>query len=369
MPSPLVSVLLPVYNAAPYLEAALGSILRQDYSRLEVIAIDDGSTDASLRILESFRKADGRVTIVSRHNRGLIATLNEGLELAGGELVARMDADDVAYPSRLSRQVAVFQRDPAIAICGGGVDSLIGGRLFRGAVDPIFASGDLRILSLFFTIYIHSTVVFNRSVLSAAHLRYDALYPCAEDFDLFRRITASFPAVMMNESLIAYRTHADSVTSRHKKRMRATHLKIASENLKSEGLVQDSRLLGLIAVEATPEAVRAAAGYVLLLEEAVAAIPAPSRASYQAGWLNLFYFLYTLIADENRPELTRLFLNETGKWGLIRRRERYAWHASTYVPGLSLFSLAANKHLGEAIRYLSSVPAASILPPIGRLQA
>lgn len=365
---PLVSVLLPVYNAAPFLEPALASILRQDYRQLEVIAIDDGSTDASLGILERFQKADNRISIVSRENRGLIATLNEGLELAGGELVARMDADDIAYPSRLSRQVAVFRQDPAIAISGGGVDSLVGSRLFRGTGDPIFATGDLRILSLFFTIFIHSTVMYNRTVLPGTLLRYDSRYPHAEDFDLFRRITAHFPAVMMNESLIAYRTHDGSVTSRHKKRMRATHLNIVGENLQNEGLMPDPRLVHPIAGEVTPEAVRAAADYVLRLKTAIAATSALPRASYEAGWLNLFYFLYTMIADENRPELTRLFLDETGKWGLIRRRERYAWQASSFAPGLSLFSLAANKHLGEAIRYMSSLPASSILPPAGHSQ-
>ncbi|BCH30456.1 glycosyl transferase [Mesorhizobium sp. L-8-10] len=365
---PLVSVLLPVYNGGAYLDAALGSILRQDYRRIEVIAIDDGSTDASLRILEKFRRADSRIRIVSRENRGLIASLNEGLELAGGELVARMDADDIAYPFRLSRQVAVLQRDPAVAICGGGVDSLVGSRLFRGIGDPIFATGDLRILSLFFTIFIHSTVVYNRDVLPDALLHYDARYPHAEDFDLFRRITAHFPAVMMEESLIAYRTHDGSVTSRHKKRMRATHLNIVGENLRQEGLMPDHRLLRSIAKEATPESVRAAADYVLRLETAVAATSAPSRTSYEAGWLNLFYFIYTMIADEKRPELTRQFLDETGKWGLIRRRERYAWQAGSLAPGLSLLSLAANKRLGEAIRYMSSVPASSILPPAGHWQ-
>ncbi len=365
---PLVSVILPVYNGAAYLDAALGSILRQDYKQIEVVAIDDGSTDTSLSILERFRKADDRVRIVSRENRGLIASLNEGLELARGELIARMDADDIAYPFRLSRQIAVFQQDPAVAICGGGVDSLVGRRLFRGIGDPIFATGDLRVLSLFFTIFIHSTVVYNRAVLSDSLLRYDSRYPHAEDFDLFRRITAHSPAVMMKESLIAYRTHDGSVTSRHKRRMRATHLSIVGENLRDEGLMPDPGPLRTIAGETKPHAVRAAADYLLRLEAAIEATAAPSRASYEAGWLNLFYFLYTMIADENRPELTRLFLDETDKWGLIRRRERYAWQASSYAPQLSLFSLAANKQLGEAIRYLSSVPVSSILPPTRHVQ-
>ncbi|TGS52677.1 glycosyltransferase family 2 protein, partial [Mesorhizobium sp. M1D.F.Ca.ET.183.01.1.1] len=100
-----------------YLAAAIGSILRQDYVRLEVIAIDDGSSDNSLEILERHRKADSRVTLISRENRGLVATLNEGLKLAQGELVARMDADDIAYPWRLSRQVALFADRPELGFC------------------------------------------------------------------------------------------------------------------------------------------------------------------------------------------------------------------------------------------------------------
>ncbi|RUW60296.1 glycosyltransferase family 2 protein, partial [Mesorhizobium sp. M2A.F.Ca.ET.067.02.1.1] len=84
--APLISVLLPVYNAEPYVAAAMQSILRQDYGRLEIIAIDDGSTDRSLEILERCRRDDGRVSIISRENRGLVASLNEGLAVARGEL-------------------------------------------------------------------------------------------------------------------------------------------------------------------------------------------------------------------------------------------------------------------------------------------
>ena len=75
--APLISVLLPVYNAEPYVAGAMQSILRQDYGRLEIIAIDDGSTDRSLEILERCRLDDSRVSIISRENRGLVASLNE----------------------------------------------------------------------------------------------------------------------------------------------------------------------------------------------------------------------------------------------------------------------------------------------------
>ncbi|RWL51029.1 glycosyltransferase family A protein, partial [Mesorhizobium sp.] len=163
--APLISVLLPVYNAEPYVAGAMQSILRQDYGRLEIIAIDDGSTDRSLETLERCRRDDSRVSIISRENRGLVASLNEGLAVARGELVARMDADDFAYPWRLSRQAALFAARPELGFCGALVDTLLHGRIARGRLDPVFRL-DLPVLAKFFTIFLHPTVVYNRKVIS-----------------------------------------------------------------------------------------------------------------------------------------------------------------------------------------------------------
>ena len=134
----VVSVLLPVYNAGPYLAAALGRILRQDYDRLEVIAIDDGSTDNSLEILERYRQADNRISIISRENRGLVATLNEGLA-AGPGRAGRQDG-------RRRHRLSLAPVAPGGAVrpaagprfCGAGIDTLLGGRIVKGRPDPVF---------------------------------------------------------------------------------------------------------------------------------------------------------------------------------------------------------------------------------------
>lgn len=365
MCTPLVSVLLPVYNAEPYLPAALESILRQDHEHLEIIAIDDGSTDRSLEIMERYRKNDRRVHIVSRENRGLIATLNEGLSLARGELVARMDADDISYPSRFSRQVALFNQRPGLALCGTGIDTLVGDRIIRGTPNPIFRSGSLRTLSMFFTIFMHSTVVYNRKVIPAPMLAYDASYVHAEDFDLFRRIAGRCPVAIIDEALVAYRIHGDSVTNKHKRRMRQTHLKIVAENLLQERLVDDTSALAEIGVAVTMETIRKLAEFVLVLERNISCRPAEVRRAYEDGALCFFYFLYQLIADEERPELPHAFLTQTGKWGLIRRRERYGLLAGARAPWCSRISLAATKRVDGLARYLQSVPAATVLPQNG----
>ena len=360
MSSHLVSVLIPVYNAERYLVAAIESILRQDYPHLELIAIDDGSTDNSLAILERYRKTDDRITVVSRENRGLIATLNEGLAMARGDLVARMDADDIAYPTRLSRQVALFDQQPQLAICSTGVDRLLGRRILSGAPDPIYWQCSLRILSNFFTIFMHPTVVYNRRVIPQDVLFYDASYVHAEDFDLFRRITERFEAAMIADSLLAYRVHDESVTNKHKRPMRRTHLKIVVENLTREALVSDPDVLLDIGKAVTMDTVRSAAGTILALGERISAQPPETRPSYEEGALNLFYFLYRMIGDE-QPQLTHEFLNRTAKWGKIRRRERYGLRIGALAPQLSRLSIAANKRVDAIARHWQSIPASAIL--------
>lgn len=359
--APLVSVLLPVYNAGPYLVAALGSILRQDYRRLEVIAIDDGSSDNSLDILERYRQADSRVSIISRENRGLVATLNEGLAVARGELVARMDADDIAYPWRLSRQVALFEQRPELGFCGAGVDMLIRGRIARGKPDPVFQFGRMPILAMFFTIFMHPTVVYNREVIEDAALHYDPTYRHAEDFDLFRRLAARYPAAMMPENLLVYRIHQGSVTHRHSKEMRRTHLRIVAENLEREGLAGTTRDLRDIGEAVSHDTVARAADFILALEERICPLPDETRPSFEAGALNLFYFLYQLVADERQPPLTHELLTRTAKWNAIRRREKYALRPGAWAPWLSRASLSAGKQADAVEYFFKSAPAAAVL--------
>jgi glycosyltransferase involved in cell wall biosynthesis len=362
MSVPLVSVVLPVYNGEPYIAAALESVLRQDHECLEVIAIDDGSTDRSLDILQRYRKADNRIHIVSRENRGLIATLNEGIAMAKGDLIARMDADDISYSSRFSRQVSLFAQNPQLAMSGTGIDRLIGNRVVRGTQNPIYQSGNWDILSMFFTIFMHSTVMYNRNVIPEDMLAYDGSYVHAEDFDLFRRIARHFPAAMIDESLVAYRIHGGSVTSKHRRQMRRTHLKIVAENLERESLIDDPDALHDIGAVVTPNSVHRAAECVLCVERKIRARAPDASSSYEDGALCFFYFLYQLIADEERPELTHAFLTQTGKWPLIRRRERYSLRAGVYAPWCSRISTEATKRLDALARYRQSVPAKTVLP-------
>ena len=135
--APRVSVLLPVYDAERYLDEAVESILAQTFSDFELLAIDDGSRDASLARLEAYARRDSRVRVVRQTHAGLVATLNAGLALARGELIARMDADDVSLPDRLSLQVSALAARSDIVCMGGGFDVIDAkNRLLNRVVPP-----------------------------------------------------------------------------------------------------------------------------------------------------------------------------------------------------------------------------------------
>ena len=167
---------------------------------------------------------------------------------------------------------------------------------------------------------------------------------------------------MIADSLVVYRIHTESVTNKHKLRMRQTHLKLVAENLAREALVARPEGLCEIGNAVKTETIRSAAEIILALEESISARSAETRPSYEEGALNLFYFLYQPIGAEQRPELTHAFLTRTAKWGAIRRRERYGLRPGAMVPPLSLLSIAATKRVDAVERYLRSVPVASALP-------
>src|SRR5690349_13928126 len=117
-PSPRISVLLPVRNAAPWLAASLRSLMRQTETEFEVVAIDDGSTDASGEILEQAARRNRRMTVRHTRPEGLPAALNRALSLARGSWIARHDADDLSHRRRFQRQLGWLDSHPEIDVIG-----------------------------------------------------------------------------------------------------------------------------------------------------------------------------------------------------------------------------------------------------------
>lgn len=208
--TPLVSVLLPAFNAERYVEAAVRSILSQTFGNFELIVIDDGSTDATLHILEQFKQVDDRVVLVSRENRGLVDTLNEGIKIARGEWIARMDADDIALPNRLQTQLAWIERTGA-DICGSWV-RFFGTRDKRVLRHPQ-SDQAIRVGLMFGTMFAHPTILMRTEL--ARRLLYDKQWEKCEDYELWAR-AARLDCRMTNvpEVLLLYRLHPRQVSNR-----------------------------------------------------------------------------------------------------------------------------------------------------------
>jgi glycosyltransferase involved in cell wall biosynthesis len=204
-----ISVVLPVRNGARYLREALDSVLAQTVTKLEVVVVDDGSTDETPEILRSYR--DERLRVVRQEPAGLVAALNRGVAEAHADALVRMDADDVSLPHRLERQVALLRSDHRVALVGCGVETMdeSGHTLDSWLLPSDDAS--LRRRLLLRNVFTHGSVVVCRHALSAAG-GYRDDYGANEDYDLWRRIARDWRLAAVPEVLYRYREHSEAVT-------------------------------------------------------------------------------------------------------------------------------------------------------------
>lgn len=193
-----VSVALPCFNAQSFLPAALDSLLCQTFSDFEILALDDGSRDATPQILEAYAARDDRIRILrSEANLGLIETLNRAVGEAGGEFIARMDADDMAAPQRIERQLDALTRRPEVAVVGSAARfvSEDGGRL-RPRPVRCLEPGGARFTALLATPLVHSTLMARAAVMRAHRYGASADSLHTEDYEMFARMLEAGVAFM-----------------------------------------------------------------------------------------------------------------------------------------------------------------------------
>lgn len=206
---PLISVVLPVYNGEQHLPEALDSILAQSLGDFEVIAIDDGSTDGSLAVLRDYERKDARLRVVTRGNKNLPNTLNEGVDLARGAWIARMDQDDIALPHRLERQLEWLEETGA-DMAGSWIQPF--GTRDRRLVKHATTDEAIKVEMLFGSPFAHPTVMMKTDLVR--RLRYDPAWDRAEDYDLWERAArAGWRMGNVPEVLLNYRQHPSQISS------------------------------------------------------------------------------------------------------------------------------------------------------------
>lgn len=206
--NPLVSVLMPAYNARRYVAEAIQSVLAQTWRDFEFLIIDDGSTDDTPEILKRYAEADDRVRVLTRSNAGVGAALNAGIAEARGELIARMDSDDVCLPERFARQVEFLRERPDCVLVGSRVLLIDpdGAPLFEMEEIPTgHEEIDEMLLQARWSI-VHPAVMMRRDVVRRIG-GYDNEVVPVEDHDLFLRLAEVGRLANLPEVLLRYRKH------------------------------------------------------------------------------------------------------------------------------------------------------------------
>lgn len=211
---PQISVIMPVYNAEKYINSAVQSILDQSFLNFEFIIINDGSTDDSLNILQRFALKDKRIRLISRENKGLVETLNEGIEIAQAPLIARMDADDISLPERLRIQKEYMDLEPNVVCIGTGARVIDHKNRFLIIMETKVGFAEVELAALQgLTPITHPTAMMRTEKVKSVGGYKASMYP-AEDLALWLELCEIGKINNLSDVLLEYRIHDDSISTK-----------------------------------------------------------------------------------------------------------------------------------------------------------
>lgn len=228
--SPIVSVVLPVWNCPGYVGAAIESILSQTFQDFEFIIIDDGSTDETPSVLKRYQ--DARIRHVRHENRGLAGTLNVGIELARGKYIARQDQDDLSRPERLAKQMAYMESHASCALLGTWAQILEGERLSERFHKHPSEVHRIRYALLLNNPFVHSSVILRTDVVRGlGGYSTDSSRQPPEDFELWSRIARVAEVANLPSVLLSYREIPGSMSRQGPSPFRAKLVTLCAENI------------------------------------------------------------------------------------------------------------------------------------------
>lgn len=215
---PLASIVMPVYNAEKFLKECINSIINQTFNDFELLCIDDGSTDNSKSIIESFN--DDRIVYIAKEHSGIVDTLNLGLKRTSGKYIIRQDADDIMFPNRIEYQTGFMEKHPEIDILSNGFRwfNNTPGDQKHAYSNPI---GNVTLNMLIEKNHLsHPSSCFRKSSIMSLPFQYEQYYEHAEDYKLWLTAAAHGLKIYSDgKILIYYRSHPDSITSKNSESM------------------------------------------------------------------------------------------------------------------------------------------------------
>ncbi|WP_137680701.1 glycosyltransferase family 2 protein [Aurantiacibacter suaedae] len=213
---PTVSVVMAVYNGEKFLAEAIASILDQTFRDFEFVIIDDGSTDRTPAILADFAAKDPRIRVFTQENIGLTKSLVRGVDASQGRLIARMDADDISFPTRLEKQARFLESHPEIELVTANIEFMDEAGKKRFDVAPLhFPSACVAFFMPFFNVMAgHGQVMYTRALYDRVN-GYDVSFRFAQDYDLWERMSHHTMFGQIDEVLYRFRTSANSISKKN----------------------------------------------------------------------------------------------------------------------------------------------------------
>jgi glycosyltransferase involved in cell wall biosynthesis len=329
MHQPLVSVVMPAYNTAVYLKEAVHSILSQSWSNLELIIVNDASTDQTLDIAQDMKAKDPRIRILSNElNKGIVYSRNKGIHASRGRFIACMDADDIALPDRLEKQVNYLNLFPDLGAAGSFYHIMDEKGKHITSITVPHQPDDIATFLLFNVSCCHSTFMMRGDV--ARSFLYADGFDIIEDYEIAYRISRRFPIGNVPAYTVSYRIHGSNNSIEKKQRL----LELRQE--------LDRRVLTDLRIPFSMAEWKLHSDFLNLNHEAFA--QEQSLAQLE-DWLKRFY-LFCLRKTELNHRLIRWII--TVRWTIICFRNRQ------YVRILrnQLFDQFKSEFLEHNFRYL-----------------
>ena len=212
MATPLVSVVMSVFNGESFLREAVESILDQSFREFEFIIIDDGSTDLSASILDSYQRDDPRVQVYHQENKGLVESLNRGCGLTRGKYIARMDADDISVKNRLMWQIEFMERNPEVGVLGGATEIINAAGMSLPPDTNLVNDHEIKLALLRGDCpLVHPTVLMRKDIFVSVG-GYRKVVVDAEDYDLWLRLAEHCKLANVEVPVLKYRRHLCQVS-------------------------------------------------------------------------------------------------------------------------------------------------------------
>lgn len=201
-----------VYNGSSFLDQCIESVLKQTFTDFEFLIVDDTSTDSSLEMIFSWARKDSRISVIKNNsNIGLTKSLNKAIEMAKGEYIARIDADDLCYPERLERQVAFLESNPNCVLVGSWAEIIDDKNNVLRTVKYPTESVDIKEDLIKYNPFFHSSIMVRKDALSTVG-SYNENFRFAQDYELYFRLAQKYDLANIPSVLIKYREIKNSIT-------------------------------------------------------------------------------------------------------------------------------------------------------------